>query len=45
MNHYNMLGLSIKKPDAAKNNMPKITMLTAYNYPFAKIVDEAGCKE
>ena len=28
-----------------KNNMPKITMLTAYDYPFAKIVDEAGCKE
>lgn len=41
-NNYNQSRVTIKILNQMKNNSEKISMLTAYDFSFAKIIDEAG---
>ena len=41
-NNYNKSRVTIKILNQMKNNSEKISMLTAYDFSFAKIIDEAG---
>lgn len=41
-NNYNQSRVTIKILNQMKNNSVKISMLTAYDFSFAKIIDEAG---
>ena len=41
-NNSNQSRVTIKILNQMKNNAEKISMLTAYDFSFAKIIDEAG---
>ena len=41
-NNSNQSRVTIKILNQMKNNSEKISMLTAYDFSFAKIIDEAG---
>ena len=41
-NNYNTSRVTVKVLEQMKNDGEKISMLTAYDFSFAKIIDEAG---